>query len=134
MNYDRGNVIEKRGIVFKDEFTPDPMGKHPAMIAIAVSEDNNYMYFLTLTSQVDKYFEYPINKERYFLIKSNEYNRLKKTSLVNLLNIYKEPVSNEYPVAFIQEYEYKKLIKQFVRWQESTSSPDEYYRELKPLL
>ena len=36
MNYDKGNVIEKRGIIFKDTYTPDPKGKHPVMIAIAV--------------------------------------------------------------------------------------------------
>ena len=69
MNYDKGNVIEKRGIIFKDDFTPDPKGKHPAMIAIAVTEDNQHMYFLTLTSQTDKYFARPDMKDRYFLLK-----------------------------------------------------------------
>ena len=134
MNYDKGNVIEKRGIIFKDDFTPDPKGKHPAMIAIAVTEDNQHMYFLTLTSQTDKYFARPDMKDRYFLLKKTAYNMLKKTSLVNLQNIYKEPVSNEIPVAFVQPDEYKKLIRKFRDWQEAADMPDEYYEELKGLL
>ncbi len=134
MNYDKGNVIEKRGIIFKDDFTPDPKWKHPAMITIAVTEDNQYMYFLTLTSQTDKYFDRPEWKDKYFLLKKTEYNMLKKSSLVNLQSIYKEPVANDHPVAFVQPNEYKKLIKKFVSWQESTDEPDEYYEEIKPLL
>ena len=49
MNYDKGNVIEIKGLVFKDDFTPDPKGSRPAMLCIAGSEDNQFMYFLTLT-------------------------------------------------------------------------------------
>lgn len=134
MNYDKGNVIEKCGIIFKDDFTPDPKGKHPAMIAIAVTEDSQFMYFLTLTSQTDKYFERPEWKDMYFLLKKTEYNKLKKSSLVNLQNIYKEPVTNNQPVAFVQPDEYKKLIRKFIAWQESLDIPDEYYNEIKPLL
>ncbi len=134
MDYDKGDVIEKRGIIFKDDFTPDPQGKHPAMITIAVTEDNQYMYFLTLTSQTDKYFERPEWQDMYFLLKKNEYNMLRKSSLVNLQNIYKEPIANDNPVAFVQPNEYKKLIRKFKNWQESSDSPDEYYEEIKPLL
>ncbi len=132
MNYDKGNIIEKRGIIFKDTYTPDPKGKHPAMITIAVSEDNKYMYYLTLTSQVDKYFEKPELKNKYQLIKKTSYNMLKKTSLINLANIYKDTVSNDNPVAYIQPDEYKKLIRKFKEYQEN--NPDEYYEEIKDLL
>ena len=132
MNYDKGNVIEKRGIIFKDTYTPYPRGKHPAMIAIAVSEDNQYMYYLTLTSQVDKYFDNPELKNQYQLIKKTSYNMLKKTSLVNLANIYKDGVSNDTPVAYIQPDEYKKLIRKFKEYQ--SVHPDEYYEEIKNLL
>ena len=132
MRYDAGNVIEKRGIIFKDEYTPDPKGRHPAMIAIAVSEDDNYMYFLTLTSQTDKYIDHPEWKNKYFPIKKTEYNMLKKSSLVNLANIYKEVVSSERPVAFVQAHEYRKLVKKFKAYQEQ--NPDEYYEEVKALL
>ena len=134
MNYDKGNIIEKRGIIFKDDFTPDPKGKQPAMITIAVTEDNKYMYFLTLTSQTDKYFDRPEWKDKYFILKKTEFNMLKKTSLVNLQNIYKEPVANDYPVAFVQPDEFKKLIRKFIAWQELTEEPDEFYDEIKPLL
>ena len=134
MNYDKGDIIEKRGIIFKDDFTPDPKGKHPVMITIAVSEDSEFMYFLTLTSQVDKYFERPECQVKYFLLGKSTYNLLRKSSLVNLQNIYKEPVANVYPVAFVQEQEYRKLIRKFKSWQESTDKPDEYYQELRDLL
>ena len=132
MNYDKGNVIEKRGIIFKDTYTPDPKGKHPVMIVIAVSEDNQYMYYLTLTSQVDKYFDDPELRAQYQLIKKTSYNMLKKTSMVNLANIYKDSVSNDTPVAYIQPDEYKKLIRKFKEYQEK--NPDEYYEEIKELL
>lgn len=134
MNYDRGNVIEKRGIVFKDDFTPDPKGIRPAMITIAVTEDNQFMYYLTLTSQTDKYFERPEWKDMYFLLKKTESNKLKYSSLVNLQNIYKEPVSDDQPIAFVQPDEYKKLVRKFIAWQESLDIPDEYYNEIKSLL
>lgn len=134
MNYDKGNVIEKRGIIFKDEYTPDPKGKHPIMITLAVSEDNQYMYYLTLTSQIDKYFDRPEWQDRYYLIKKTQYNMLRKTSLVNLQNIYKEPVANDLPVAFIQPDEYKKLVRKFKDCQEKSGKQDEYYQELKDLL
>jgi flagellar biosynthesis component FlhA len=132
MRYDKGTVIEKRGIVFKDTATPDPRGRHPAMIAIAVSDDNQYMYFLTLTSQVEKYFEYPANREKYMIIKKSQYNMLKKTSLVNLQNIYKDVVADDNPVAFIQPKELRELIKKFKNYQ--NCHPDEYYDEIRDLL
>ena len=134
MKYDKGNVIEKRGIIFKDNSTPDPKGKHPAMIAIAVSEDNDHMYFLTLTSQTDRYFEMPEVQDMYFLLKRTAYNMLRKSSLVNLQNIYRTEVTNERPVAFVQEDEYRKLIRKFKAWQEKTNTQDEYYQEIKELL
>jgi hypothetical protein len=132
MNYDKGDVIEKRGIIFKDTYTPDPKGKHPVMIAIAVSKDNQSMYYLTLTSQVDKYFDNPEFQSMYQLIKKTSYNMLRKTSMVNLANIYKDTVSNENPVAYIQPDEYKKLIRKFKEYQ--GKHPDEYYEEIKDLL
>lgn len=132
MRYDKGNVIEKRGIVFKDTYTPDPKGRHPVMIAIAVSEDNQYMYYLTLTSQTDKYFERPELQEQYFLIKRDDYNQLKKSSLINLKNIYKDTVVDDVPVAYVQPDEYKKLVRKFKQCQEKY--PDEYYEEIRLLL
>ena len=132
MYYDKGDIIEIRGIIFKDDYTPDPKGKHPVMITLAISEDDSFMYFLTLTSQVDKYFERPELKGEYYLLKKTQYNMLRKTSLVNLQNIYKENVANDRPVAFVQPDDYKKLIRKFKEYQEQ--NPDEYYAEIKEWL
>ena len=57
---------------------------------------------------------------------------LRKSSLVNLQNIYKERVANDQPVAFVQPDEYKKLIRKFKEYQEQ--NPDEYYEEIKGLI
>lgn len=57
---------------------------------------------------------------------------LKKSSIINLQNIYKELVSSDYPVAFIQQDEYKRNIRKFKAWQEE--NPDEFYGEIRPLL
>lgn len=134
MIYDKGDVIEKRGIIFKDNKFPDPKEKRPAMIMLAVSENHEYMYYLTLTSQTYIYFEKPDSQDMYFLLKKTPYNMLKQSSLVNLQNIYRESVLNYRPVAFIQEYEYRKLIRKFQTWQEKTDQQDEYYQEIKELL
>lgn len=127
--YDKGNVIEKRGLVFKDDYTPDPKGVHPIMIAIDVVEDSEDMYFLSLTSRTDKYFDQPECRDQYYLLKSTNYNMLRKSSLVNLQNIYKEPIASDIPVAYVQPDEYKKIMRKFKEWQEKV--PDEFYEELK---
>ena len=51
---------------------------------------------------------------------------------MNLANIYKDGVSNDTPVAYIQPDEYKKLIRKFKEYQ--SVHPDEYYEEIKNLL
>ncbi len=132
MGYDKGNIIEKSNIIFKDTYTPDPNGLHPAMITVAVSDDNKYMYFLTLTSQVSRYYERPQYQDMYHIIKKTPYNMLPKTSLINLKNIYKAENKIENLVAIIQPYEYIKIMKKFKEYQ--SKDPDEYYNEIKDLI
>lgn len=134
MLYDKGNIIVKKDIVFKDNNTPDPKGKHPAMITIAVTEDKQFMYFLTLTSQTYKYFLSLEFEKQYYLLKSTEENKLRKTSLVNLQNIYKYPVEENRIVAFVQLSEYNKLILKLIEWQKTTKKQDEFFDEIEPLL
>lgn len=134
MKYEKGDIIIKSGIVFKDNFLPDPKGKRPAMIAIAINEESRDMYFLTLTSQVNRYFEVPEDQKKYVVLKPTDDNKLNKASLVNLQNIYKSQISNDVPVAHVWPNEYKKVIRKLKEWQESTDEPDELYAELKPLL
>ena len=131
MQYEKGNVIVKYNLVFKDTYTSDPKGKRPVMIAIATSKDNQYMYFLSLTSQVQKYVD---NKNRKviaenFYIKNTPENKLYKESLINIKNIYKEKIGTKMPVASIEPIEYDKLIEKFVNYQRI--NPDEYFDEIK---
>lgn len=132
MGYNRGDIFMKRDIVFKDDFTPDPRGQHPAMITIAISEDNKYMYCLTLTSQVDKYFERPDLKRMYHLVKKTEYNRLEKSSLINLKNIYKWEIENHDTVANVDPKEFRTIIREFKEYQ--SIDQDEYYDEIKAII
>lgn len=134
MIYEKGAVIEKRGIVFKDDDSADPKGVRPVVLAIAVDSSSREMFFLTLTSQTQKYFERPEYKAMYFLLKKTEDNRLHKSSLVNLQNIYKTPVSNEMLVANITDKEYRNLVRKLIEWQEHSDNPDEYFEELKRML
>ena len=132
MRYKKGNVINKSGIRFKDTGEPDPKGRHPAMIAIPLVRKSQYMYYLTLTSKVDKYVNHPQFRDKYALVKRTPYNLLRKSSLVNLANIYKDQIASDRPVAFIQPDEYDMIMARFKSYQ--TKHPDEYYEEIKDLI
>ena len=131
MTYNKGEVIIKKGLRFLDNDEPDPKGQRPVMIMLAVSEDNKYEYFLSLTSKTQKYFDNRL-KSYYALVKKNENNRLKASSLVNLQNIYKVEVGNEPVTASIEEDDYRNIIRRFKSCQEA--DPKKYSNEIKDLL
>ncbi len=131
MTYEKGEVIIKKGITFLDNDEPDPKGQRPVMIMLAVSEDNKYLYFLSLTSQTDKYFDRRL-RSYYALVKRNDINNLNSSSLVNLQNIYKVNVGEEPVKAHIEEDDYRNIIRRFKACQDA--NPKKHYDEIKDLL
>ena len=60
---------------------------------------------------------------------------LRATSLVNLENIYRENISGELPIAYLQPKEYEKMVKKLITFQENDgSNQDEFYPEIRELL
>ncbi len=129
MKYNKGDIFTKYGLVFKDNDEPDPKGKRPVMLMLAISQDSRYFYYLTLTSQLDHYV---FHKDSYYYAKKTPENHLMKSSLINLQSIYKEPVQKKTTIAFIQPDEYKQIIAKFRNWQ--NKHPDEYYAEVSRML
>ncbi len=129
MEYGKGTIILKRGIVFKDNQLRDSKVCHPAMVAIATDSITGETYYLTMTSQVHKYALY---EERYFLLDEETLNfasiSLDRPSMVNLQNIYKEYV-NDKKVGGLPPRLYKAVMRKFMAYQEK--NPDPLYEELK---
>ncbi|WP_274939993.1 hypothetical protein [Chordicoccus furentiruminis] len=127
MEYGKGTIILKQGIIFKDNQSRDSKICHPAMIAIATDSITDETYYLTMTSQVHKYAIY---EERYFLLGQDlfEIANLDRPSMINLQNIYKERI-REKKVGGLPPRLYREVIRKFKQYQET--SPDPLYAELK---
>ena len=130
MEYGKGTIILKRGIIFKDNQLRDSKYCHPAMIAIATDSITNETFYLTMTSQIQKYVLY---EEQYYLLGSDTFQivNLDRPSMINLKNIYKEQI-NDRKVGGLPPQIYKQVIKKFKRCQEI--APDSLYEELKQYL
>ena len=130
MEYGKGTIILKQGIIFKDNQTRDSKICHPAMIAIATDSITDETYYLTMTSQVQKYALY---EDRYYLLGTDLFEsvNLDRPSMINLQNIYKERI-RENKVGGLPPRLYKDVIRKFKAYQEE--NPDPLYTELKMCL
>ena len=69
MDYDRGDIILKSGLKFKGTDRLDfRLAGHPIVILKDVSFDDDYIYFLTLSSQIAHINYEP---DRYYLVKKD---------------------------------------------------------------
>ena len=128
MEYGKGTIILKHGIIFKDSQTPDPRYCHPAMIAIATDSITDETYYLTLTSQIHNYAIY---EDAYYLLGQDIFQTvsLDKPSMINLRNIYKERIFEKI-VGGLPPKLYKDVMRKFKLYQ--GSHPDPLFEELKP--
>ncbi len=127
MEYGKGTIILKHGIVFKDMQTRDSKICHPAMIALETDIYTGETYYLTMTSQVQKYLIY---EEKYFLLDDEMIGEIKldRPSMINLENIYRETI-NERKVGGLPPKLYKAVIRKLKKYQEE--HPDPLYEDLK---
>lgn len=130
MKYRSGTIVYKEGIIFKRTQEKDPKTSRPILIPIASNSTTNNTYFLLLTSETKWYL---VHDEAYYLIgeKAFSHIKLKKPSLINLQDIYKENVDEEIEGGLPPRI-YREVIEKFKQYQEE--HPDELYEELKPLL
>ena len=130
MSIEVRDVIAKQDHRFKDTGALDVKVARDCLVMLVRSERE--VYYLTLSTHnknvMDFYQRFP---DSNYLLSKKKCEGLKETSLVNLKNIYKGDVNGRL-VVIIPSSEYSKLIKRFVRWQES--NPDDLYGEVKQLL
>lgn len=132
MGYGKGELFYKEGIVFKSNDSVDEKGRRPTVVPIATTDDNRFVYVLSLTSQVDRYFEFREAEEQYYLLKKDDVNNLRKTSLVNLMDIYKFRLFEPIKPAFghLKTDDYVKMIEKFKFCQKFYPDED-YWDEIK---
>ena len=130
MDYDKGEIIKKSNIKFKGTHKLDfRIGGHPVVLPIETKDENEFLYFLTFSSRDDLYVNEP---DRYLLVAPDKYNKLRKTSIIDLKYIYKEKNANTPPMGILNRRDYTELIRKFNTYQADES--DEYYDEIRTFL
>ena len=113
-----GSIFHNENIVFKNDNSYDINSKyHPCLI---ISEDEENFYYLTLTSQIP----YRSLADKYYKLKRNNDNNLKKESYVNLRYIYKKPICWIEEVGFVNEDILKDLFTYLDMVQEKYKDKD----------
>jgi hypothetical protein len=111
LNIEEGTIFRKRNIVFKETNQIDTrMNSHPVLIPIDVDFDSNYIYFFTISSQIQYYTR---DKNRYYLLKQRKGTGIKKTSLIDLKHVYKSENSFPIPDGFLHPKEVESIRQQF---------------------
>ena len=130
MKYDKGSIIKKSNIIFKGTNKLDfRIGGHPVVLSHSFDYDDEYIYFLTLSSRDDLYVEEPL---RYYLVKPDKNNKLKKPSIIDLKYIYKDKNSNIPETGILKNFDYKEMLKKLIAYQ--GTNPDSYFEEISTVL
>ena len=130
MDYDRGDIILKSGLKFKGTDRLDfRLAGHPIVILKDASFDDDYIYFLTLSSQIAHINYEP---DRYYLVKKDNYNRLRKTSIVDLKYIYKSENINVTRKTFLSSDDFKKMLDKMRSYDEIIKDDD--FKEINEIL
>ena len=79
MDYTKGDIINKKGIKFKGTSQLDfRLTGHPIVILKDTSFEDDYIYYLTMSSQVHNINSEP---DRYYQVNKDVCNKLKKMSM-----------------------------------------------------
>ncbi|MGE7586490.1 hypothetical protein [Peribacillus sp. NPDC101480] len=114
MHYYEGTVIKKKNILFKGTDKIDfRMGGHPILLPIPFDHDDEYIYYLTLSSQVERY---PHDKERYALVKKVRGSGLDTNSIVDLKYVYKCPKTNNVPKGCLGPEALQEVVTKFLNY------------------
>lgn len=116
MFYDRGSIVKKKNITFKQSNMIDfRIAGHPVLFPVDFGFDDDFFYFFTLSSQVH---HYPKDPDRYFLLKKTPRSGLKTNSIVDLKYVYKCDAFNEVPMGKIPEPINSEIISKFYSYNE----------------
>lgn len=122
MIYEEGTIIKKRNIRFKETNMLDSrLTGHPVVIPLKFDFYDEDIYFLTMSSQDYYYLKEP---SRFYVVKPDSINRLKKPSYIDLKFVYKDTKTNIPEMGFLHSDCYKKLIKRLIDYQNNRTDPD----------
>lgn len=126
MDYTKGDIIKKNNIVFKGTEKIDTrLGGHPIVILSDVGFEDDYIYFLTMSSQVHHVNTDP---DRYSKLNPDKCNRLPKISIVDLKYIYKSENTNIPSRSYVSEEDFKIIIQKLKKYQ--STHEDEIFKEV----
>lgn len=130
MDYIKGEIFNKIGLIFKDgEKDSNPHG-HP-VIVLNDTHRIGKVYFVKMISDVTRMFEYP---GRYMPIKNTKRNGLERPSLICLDEIYCVDNENEPVRGEITLKEYSDLIQRIFKYNTENGNDDEAYIEWRELV
>lgn len=109
MYYYDGDITNIKGIRFKDTGTVDlkPTG-HPCVIPIETCINEDYLYFLTMTSNPNEATKKDGN---CILVKMDKTNRLRKPSYINLRHVYKVKKQGFATTGTLRKPDYQRMIE-----------------------
>lgn len=114
MVIEEGTIFRKNNIVFKENNKIDTrINSHPLLIPIEIEFDDEFIYFFTISSQIQHYTR---DKDRYYLLKKGRGNGLKKTSIIDLKHVYKCIRNFHVPDGYLHPSEVKSIIDQFLNY------------------
>lgn len=112
MNYEQGTILKMKNIVFKGTQRLDfRMGGHPVLLPIEFGYSDDYMYYLTLSSQIHHYSK---DSSRYALVKKRRGNGLDTNSIVDLKYVYKCPKTNNIPKGCLYDEQHQEVVSKFL--------------------
>lgn len=116
MDYEQGDIYRRKDIQFKETGMLDTrlMG-HPVTILLEAKFEDDYVYFLTLSSKIQNRFRDP---KRYYKVKPDKYNKLPKESIIDLKFVYKYENKNIPVDGYFSDPIYKDILKNLVDYQE----------------
>lgn len=130
MDYMKGEIFNKIGLVFKDgEEDTNPYG-HPVVVLNDSFRDGK-IYFLKVISDVTRMVQYP---GRYKLIKNTRKNGLERPSLICVDEVYCIGDANEPVRGEITLQQYTELLDQICKYNAENLNSDEVYIEWRELI
>lgn len=130
MDYNCGEIFNKKNLVFKDGVTDTRLYGHPVVVLFDTVKVGK-VFFLKMVSDITMMAKYP---GRYMLIPKTPTNGLDKPSLICLDEIYISDEERVPPRGELSEEQYKCMIKQMYEYNAKITNQDPIYAEVLEVL
>lgn len=127
--YYRGDIIAVKNIKFKDSDNLDTrLNGHPVIVLNEVNNSKDSIYILKMSGSYDTVD----GLEKYYILRPNGDNKLRKASYVDLRYVYKISYEN-IPCydKFISPQQYNEILEKLEKTQSDEEEYDETYLEFK---